>query len=357
RLGQCVRAGEQRAAVEERIRLRGGQGRDLGADVALPGGIPGDLDDLDVGPLDGLPEALLVRVAEVVVLDEHGHRRVGLLLGEDPGEHLALERVRREGRADQPRVVRVAPRRRARRGEQGGHAEVVQRVADGDVVRRADDAEHRERVGAVRSDELVDVRRCPGGVVLVVLGLELEGERALADLHPALVVHHLEVAAPSPGDLGEGRGEARLRVAGHEPDDVALDLLAGVGGAVLGGDGGGLLLALAVTPVVPGVSAVVVAAARRGDEREDEQRGEKPRGTSSHGCSSWVVLSWVVWAGPAVAGAGAGAGPEATARRPRRASRRRTPPTSPSGSTNTMKMRLAPKMAGERISLPSMRSW
>jgi hypothetical protein len=107
---------------------------------------------------------------------------------------------------------------------------------DGDVVGGADHAERGEGFLTVLTDQLLDVRGRLGRVVLVVHVLELERERAVADLHATLGVDLLEVGLPAASDLGERRGQPGLRVARGERDDVAIDLLGGIGGAVLGVD-------------------------------------------------------------------------------------------------------------------------
>src|SRR5690606_1678888 len=129
----------------------------------------------------------------------------------------------------------------------------------------------------------VDVGRRLGRVVLVVGRLVLDGEGAVADLDAALVVHLVEVGHPAAGDLAVGRVLAGLRVAGDELDDVALDLLGGVGGAVVGGDQA--LGVLATAPLVTGGGVVVIArAARRRQQRERQQGRPDPcLAASQHG--------------------------------------------------------------------------
>jgi hypothetical protein len=283
-LGQGVGAGQERAAVEEGVGVAGRQAGDLRTHFAGAGRVPLDLDDLDVGALDRLTEALLVVAAEVVVLDEHRHRGVGLLLLEQLGEHVALERVGGQRRPDQPGVVGVAPRRRTGGGEDVGHAQLVQLVADGDVVRRTDHAEHRERLVAVGADQLGDVLDGLGGVVLVVLVFVLDGDRLAGEVGTALLVDLVEVGLPPAGDLGERRGQPGLRVARRERDGVT-DLLGRVGDAVLGVDRRLLRATLAVG-LGGGVAAVVVVIARaagRSQQRQRHERGEHlGRGSLEH---------------------------------------------------------------------------
>ena len=290
RLREGVGAGQQRGAVEEGVGAGGRQAGDLGGHLAGAGRVLLHLDDLDVGALDGLLEALLVGPAEVVVLHEHGHGGVGLLLGEQVGEHLALERVRRQRRADRPRVVGVAPRRRAGGGEHVRHAQLAQRVADGEVVGRADHAEHREGAVAVGADHLVDVGRGLGRVVLVVLVLVLDRELLAGEVDAALVVDLLEVRLPAAGDLGERRGEARLREARHELDRVAS--ISAVGSVA---QSSVAMLespdASSPPPSVPASSSSSRRAAGRPEQCQRQQRGDHlGRSSPQHVPSCWVAV-------------------------------------------------------------------
>ena len=208
-----------------------------------------------------------------------------------------------ERRADHPRVVGVAPRRRAGGGEDVRHAQLVERVADGEVVGRAHHAEHREGAVAVGADHLVDVGRGLGRVVLVVLVVVLDRDGLAAEVDAALGVDLVEVRLPAAGDLGERRGQARLRVARHQLDGVA-HLLGGIAHAVGRVDarlaGGGIFLAAAV-----GAGIVVVAgAAGRPQQRQRHERGDHLGRRSSQHVPSCRLLSsgedWVRLPGRAV---------------------------------------------------------
>ena len=187
-------------------------------------------------------------------------------------------------------------------------------------------------------------------VVLVVHVLELERERAVADVHATLGIDLLEVGLPAAGDLRERLGQAGLRIARRQLDDVALDLLAW--------DRWRSPRCRSTADRPPSRRSRLRrchrrrGAAGRTHQGQREQRREPPRFRSPSSCEPpGLMLSL----GTSLADAG-GTPADPADRRPRRASRRRTPPTSPSGNTYTMAMRAAPKIAGARISLPSIRS-
>ena len=158
-------------------------------------------------------EALDVVLAEVVVLIEHRHLGVRLLLQQILGIDPRLVLVVGLPSHGPGEVLRIVPLRRAGGDEQLRDLLGVQILLDCRVGRRAQRIEHQQHLVAL--DQLAGVLNRFGRAVGVVVGDEVH----LAPVDAALLVDHLEVGRFGLADDAVGGGGTTIR---HDVADLDL---------------------------------------------------------------------------------------------------------------------------------------
>ena len=219
---------------DDEVRPGGLQVGHLRHDVGIARGVALDRDDLVV---DESPDSGLTVAAHVVVLDEHAHAGVRVVLLDPLGRDLRLDLIVGLP-AERPGTVfgLVAPLQGARGDEEIGHLLVVEEVDDGAVRRGPDATDHREDL--VLEDELVDDRAGVGRIVGVVPVEVVD----LPTVDAAVGVDVVEVRGRSDGDLavagcghaGEGEVPADLDGLLGDPGLCGRAVAGAVGGTSAG---------------------------------------------------------------------------------------------------------------------------